>query len=188
MIRLLRIAATSILLLAVAASVTCAATFTYSFDKSLGFTRLNRGNTNTEYDFDLGRQFSNIDSITMRLAGFIDPGSPTTTASVYQILFAKKGTDKLGAGIGPGLIAFGSFDSSYTFTDQIPHWTEWRQYVCANKLDATLLVPDTFSNPNGYVYITTASMTIVGTPVPEPSSILAILGGLAGIIWRKSKR
>lgn len=160
-----------------------AGTYTYSFDKSLGIIKLDE--SPRRYDFAFDSQFSSIDSVTYHLAGYLYSGKPDVKAVVTQCLMAYKGGDMAGVGAAACYSVDSSFDWTHTIPPSAPA-AKWREYLCQNDLEGWLYfyMGDYSLNPDGYANITSANVTIVGTKVPEPSAMLALLCGVSGIVWR----
>lgn len=173
--------AISALILALVSTALHAGTFSYSLDKALGIIRYDE--FHRFFSIDLGQHFSSIDSINIHFSGYIYSGSPNITGRAGLVVTTYDGVTNLGFDPAPGGIADGSFDRSVTYADQTPLYTAWRQMMCSSNVfgDLSFLASDNSRNPDGYANITTAMITIVGMPVPEPSSLLAILGGIGGL-------
>jgi hypothetical protein len=178
----------ALLLLALAASVASAAT--YSVAIPCTGTHVERTSYMGEVDF--GRAFSSIQSVKVNWAGHINGGAVSTLYGTdpYYGTITLNLRDDTSRQMGDASISGGenTFPAAFYFnnTTNIQMWYPY-DFLMDGKCGVSVAFRTSFDvwglpfiQPS-YV-IDSMSLVLDGTPAPEPGSILALLAGIGGCI------
>jgi hypothetical protein len=191
---------TAITLLVLAAVSVGAGTFTATLlpANGLGMSLYAGGSmSSASLPFDFGFSFSSINSISLHWAADIYDGQGRAQIWVYDpfgghwedVTWTVQGEINITTGSAQYTgVSMSEYGTHYDRLESpsVQQWDLMSGHSTVNvNLYANSVGPYT---PPPHAYLSLLSVTVDGTAVPEPSSIIALLGGLAGLLGMRRRR